>query len=327
MIEIRFNPAELKDATHQKWWEDFRKRSDAARDAVLSKWEEWMEARLADPAIDKFRYKFTEGIWKDLKRWLFEHVFQRKCAYCESTLELDRYLGDAEHYRPKGNVTNKKNRATRVRVVVKLDNGEDIDHPGYFWLAYDWRNLMPACSDCNSGAAKVDQFPAEQCCLMVRLTEQELKELVDVPIQSKKFKDLYYLSPADLDMRERPLLLNPLNPPPNRNPRNHLVFGVAGKVVSKDKSPIGTHTIEVFKLDRPTLEKFRQKEQEKIRLIYYSALFEGDDFEARLKEKLKDYRLGSEPYSAAALDYVRVLMEMQRIATKKLLDEDLVGSG
>ncbi|MEF9674035.1 hypothetical protein QNM99_25505 [Pseudomonas sp. PCH446] len=38
---------------------------------------------------------------------------------------------DVEHYRPKGAVS------------------EDASHPGYWWVAMDWDNLLPSCIDCN----------------------------------------------------------------------------------------------------------------------------------------------------------------------------------
>lgn len=55
-------------------------------------------------------------------------LFHGKCAYCES--ELGDNL-DVEHFRPKGGVTG------------------ELAHPGYWWLAHDWTNLLPSCTPCN----------------------------------------------------------------------------------------------------------------------------------------------------------------------------------
>ncbi len=60
--------------------------------------------------------------------------FYRKCAYCESSLANQH--GDIEHFRPKKEVHDA--------------NGKKIDHPGYYWLGYDWQNLFPSCTRCNS---------------------------------------------------------------------------------------------------------------------------------------------------------------------------------
>jgi uncharacterized protein (TIGR02646 family) len=57
-------------------------------------------------------------------------LFKGKCAYCESKI-LHVAPPDIEHYRPKGAVA------------------EDEKHPGYWWLASDWLNLLLSCLDCN----------------------------------------------------------------------------------------------------------------------------------------------------------------------------------
>lgn len=53
-----------------------------------------------------------------------------KCCFCER-----RLLGDVEHYRPKSGFQQRK--------------GERLSRPGYYWLAYEWRNLFRACGPCN----------------------------------------------------------------------------------------------------------------------------------------------------------------------------------
>jgi uncharacterized protein (TIGR02646 family) len=83
-------------------------------------------------------------------------LFHGKCAYCESSYESTAPV-DVEHFRPKGRVA------------------EDENHPGYWWLAADWDNLLPSCIDCNrrrrqrltgpdgstsdASTGKQDQFP------------------------------------------------------------------------------------------------------------------------------------------------------------------------
>lgn len=57
-------------------------------------------------------------------------LFHGKCAYCESFYASTTPV-DVEHYRPKGAVH------------------EDATHPGYWWLAMEWDNLLPSCIDCN----------------------------------------------------------------------------------------------------------------------------------------------------------------------------------
>lgn len=65
----------------------------------------------------------------DVKQRL-EALFHGKCAYCESLYAAQAPV-DVEHYRPKAKV-----------------DGDDT-HPGYWWVAMDWENLLPSCLDCN----------------------------------------------------------------------------------------------------------------------------------------------------------------------------------
>lgn len=63
-------------------------------------------------------------------------AYKNKCAYCERICKAD-----IEHYRPKKAVT------------------EDDTHPGYYWLCYEWSNLIPSCITCNREGAKHNKFP------------------------------------------------------------------------------------------------------------------------------------------------------------------------
>lgn len=66
-------------------------------------------------------------------RTALEGAFGGKCAYCESDYSGTQPVA-IEHYRPKGGVTI---------------NGK-LTPPGYYWLASEWTNLLPSCTDCNS---------------------------------------------------------------------------------------------------------------------------------------------------------------------------------
>ncbi|MGO1489311.1 MAG: hypothetical protein ACTHWA_12300 [Arachnia sp.] len=66
-------------------------------------------------------------------RAALEEAFGGKCAYCETKYSATQPVA-IEHYRPKGGVT--------------ID-GKRVP-PGYYWLASEWTNLLPSCTDCNS---------------------------------------------------------------------------------------------------------------------------------------------------------------------------------
>ena len=254
-----------------------------------------------------------------MKIWLLENVFHFKCAYCESPLELDRYYGDAEHFRPKGEVTFKDQEGSESCAQCILPDGTSIDHPGYFWLAYHWRNLVPACSFCNSGKGKGTQFPIKKGYLLMKklsateraTLEQELKEEI---FENPEQLGWYIIGPRALDMDEEPLLLNPLNPDPQRTPKKHLRYGLGGDVVAVGDSPLGENSIRVFDLRRDALKRRRQKAQESVRRLYFGVRLDSKteaEERARLNERLKPFREGEEDYSSAALDYLR---EIERLA-------------
>lgn len=79
------------------------------------------------PPTDSFTYKAYK--LQEVKNKLAE-LFHNKCAYCETFYNASAPV-DIEHYRPKGSVS------------------EAPGHPGYWWLAMSWDNLLPSCIDCN----------------------------------------------------------------------------------------------------------------------------------------------------------------------------------
>src|SRR5688572_13150422 len=67
-----------------------------------------------------------------LRNALNQH-YGYKCAYCETFYGASQPVA-VEHYRPKGEVID----------------GDERVRPGYYWLAANWENLLPSCTDCNS---------------------------------------------------------------------------------------------------------------------------------------------------------------------------------
>jgi len=73
-----------------------------------------------------------------------------KCAFCEAKITHVQY-GDVEHLRPKAG----------------FRRGGSLVRPGYYWLAYDWNNLLLACQICNQ-RHKRNAFPLVKGSLRVR---------------------------------------------------------------------------------------------------------------------------------------------------------------
>lgn len=147
------------------------------------------------PASGK-RPAFEFAVYKkdDVKRRL-EALFHGKCAYCESFYASQAPV-DVEHYRPKGAV-------------------EGEDHPGYWWVAMQWENLLPSCLDCNR--RRKQKTPVAVGDLKV-LFEQMLTGKKDAfPIAGQR------AMPEQADLgAERPLLLDPTRDQPSDHLRFHL---------------------------------------------------------------------------------------------------------
>ena len=68
-----------------------------------------------------------------------------KCAFCEARVDHVAH-GDVEHFRPK-----KGYRQTA---------SDSLGLPGYYWLAYEWSNLLFSCQICNQ-RHKGNLFPLQ----------------------------------------------------------------------------------------------------------------------------------------------------------------------
>ncbi|TVU72442.1 hypothetical protein FQP81_15385 [Pseudoalteromonas distincta] len=72
------------------------------------------------------------SLWRAFAKSVKDLSFE-KCWYCES--REARSNMPVDHFRPKGGITN-------------CD-----EHPGYWWLAFDWKNYRYSCTYCNSLAS------------------------------------------------------------------------------------------------------------------------------------------------------------------------------
>lgn len=299
MRHVTFDPATLSGADRQ-WWDAWEKRAAAATVAVIDEWEGGKD-------ID---WDTKSDVWKDLKTWLLPRVFDGKCAYCET--RSPRFSSDAEHFRPKGRVDAWDAAAKKWRAAeVEWPEGKIETHPGYFWLAFHWKNLVPACEKCNSGAGKQNKFPLEpggSHVLIPKLTAKEARAVAASARASTKWPGRYYLDFDDLDVRESRALLHPYFD----NPRDHIRFGRGGIIAAVEGSLKGASSIETFKLDDPNLTVDRQQKQQDAEMAYRARLAQNilgrvnDPFNEAMGA-LQDFQLGKAPYSVAVLDYIELV--------------------
>ncbi|MBR1834918.1 MAG: hypothetical protein IJ785_05390 [Bacteroidales bacterium] len=164
---------------------------------------------------------FNSNIYNhaDVKRSL-KTSHRQKCAYCERYLNGD--FGDIEHFRPKGG-------------HVDATTGE-LREPGYWWLAYDWNNLLLSCSECNR-SHKRNKFP---------LLDENQRNIANKDIS-----------------QEEPLLINPAE----EDPANHIEFNrwvALPKEIDGTEDPRGMTTIDILSLNgrRDLVEKRRRRWEE-----------------------------------------------------------------
>ncbi len=256
MKHISFDPNALVGA-ERDWWSKWVEKAKTARSQILK------EAKAG-----KILH-YDNEVWSELKSWLLDKVFNGKCAYCESKFSGVSSFGAADHYRPKGKVT--------IRVADKQETViyRGRPHPGYYWLAYDWRNILPACPPCNSAKGKGSQFPIAG-------------RYVFDPGKGQ--------DPDALDRIEKPLLLHPCRD----DPGEYIRFGIKGAVAAIDGNARGDQSILVYNLSRDRLRQKRQRAQEDARRAFLFAVESGT-----LKKMLEPYEQGVEEYSVAALDFLR----------------------
>ena len=247
-------------------------------------WQEWRHAcddatRALIQLIESGQKPQIKRLYKDerMKR-IYKSAgapFYGKCAYCESDIDVN-HPGDIEHWRPKGRLTDQDGQPVQV-MNPETDTVEP--HPGYYWLAYQWKNLLFACYDCNQPTkaktpgrtiGKWAQFPVREF-RAVRPGEEE---------------------------QEEPLLINPMD----EDPSDHLEVDETGILIAKTDR--GRSCIDIFGLnDREALVNARRKciEDTKNKLLVIFTVIPRKD-EEYLSQQLSDFKkikMGEVPFSAA----------------------------
>lgn len=202
-------------------------------------------------------------------------AFSFKCAYCESSYGPTQPVA-IEHYRPK----------SRVTVAVRQPDGtvKNVPKPGYYWLASQWENLLPSCTDCNSPRGQL--VPGAD-------KPRTLGKANQFPIASEAKRAT---RPGE-EQHERRLLLHPYYD----SPQEHLRFvndpdsltdgevqpaplGRAGR-----PSPMGKESIEVYALQRRELINARKAMLTRVRLALMDVQDDLDDIAAHgLTEKRQE---------------------------------------
>ena len=206
--------------------------------------------------------------------------FAGKCAYCEEFLKSNQN-GDVEHYRPKGRVTKLDN----SKVTYVLD-GEVADHPGYYWLAYHWRNLLPSCIRCNR---------------VSKVGGRTVGKGTRFPVQD----DEYAVMPGD-ELEERPLLLNPTVD----DPSDHLAFDCETGAIKwqSGRGQVNCEVLGLNEFDRCRERKRRYEDAIMVVSLWFLARLQNQLGPAAAVEKIEEIRHGRSEYTMAgraAIDQIK----------------------
>ena len=158
----------------------------------------------------------------DIVKAALDELFYGKCGYCE--FKLIRTDQNVDHYRPKGRVA------------------EATKHRGYYWLAYEWTNLIPSCSHCNQRRGELAEFPLAR--RFPAAGKLDSFPLVDESMRAQSHLDNLSLEEA--------LLLNPTTD----YPQDHLTFHPDGKIDSITNK--GKESIRILNLNTRKLYKDRR---------------------------------------------------------------------
>lgn len=162
-----------------------------------------------------------------------------KCCFCEADFTANSF-GDVEHFRPKGGYTT-------------TFGNQKLQRPGYYWLAYEWDNLLFSCEVCN---------------------RREKRNYFPVADETKRVKN-HLSNVAD----EEPLLINPTL----SDPEEHISFNQHIPVPLDTK---GVESIRGFGLDRDELNRIRERYFRDVSRSVLLAKFDPDtmseDFRAQL---------------------------------------------
>ena len=207
------------------------------------------------------KFEFKDHIYnaKSVKNALLK-AQHKKCCYCESKFSSTSY-GAVEHFRPKGGVKQKQ--------------GQRQQYPGYYWLAYDWDNLLVSCERCNS-SHKGNLFP--------------------LAVQKRRAR-----SHHDDVTEEQSLFIDPAREEPRRHIRfrGEVPYGITKR---------GRETIQGMGLRRPDLEEARREKLVPLRrlhsLVELSKNSDDQNDIEKARKLLADACLPEAEYSAMARDFL-----------------------
>jgi len=162
---------------------------------------------------DRYSFPFKKRVFKLLQNSVYQN-FNGKCAYCET--KISKRVDNIDHYRPNNGIRSREHYYPDL----------------YWWLTYEWHNLLYVCRECKQ--YKANYFPVEGNRANASNRNTEI---------------------------EYPLLINPCEDDPSQ----HFKLSLKGEF--KGLTDKGIQTIELLKLNRNSLISRRSKAMRKVELL------------------------------------------------------------
>jgi len=203
-----------------------------------SKWNDLKKSVLSE----KNNHKAKSECYRDTTLDSLVVLYSGKCACCERSFGYELQV---DHYRPK---------------KARQYKNKTYNHSGYYWLTYEWSNLIPLCSSCNQ--SKSNYFPLKN---------------KSKRVSSHTHKDAY--NPKQLYSLEQPLLINPEI---ELYPEKYFKYLPNGKVEGRAEE--GKEMVKLYKLNSRTKIRERRIVIEHFRKNIRSAINEYLDSNNKEKE-------------------------------------------
>ena len=199
-------------------------------------------------------FEFNSDVYghKEIKNSLINAQFD-KCCFCEAKITHISY-GDVEHFRPKAGYCQ--------------DESDGIQPPGYYWLAYDWDNLLLSCQLCN---------------------QRFKKNLFHWKTQTLRAKNHHHQIENEI-----PVFINPVHEDPQEHIgfREEMPFGITER---------GKISIKALGLDRDKLNEERRRLFTRLKVLVTISRFpdlHSDRERQLLREHLASSIQSDQPYSS-----------------------------
>lgn len=235
-------------------------------------WKKWCEeCEEAQKSLNESHecgqpIEIVEKLYRKQKDFYFSlnGPFHGKCVYCETQVKADQ-PGDLDHFRPKKEVKN-----SGEIVIIVDEHGKERNHPGYYWLTYDFWNLLPSCEGCNR-SNKRNEFPV---------------------------REFRAYKPGD-EKKEKAMLLNPVR---DKDLEKHFRIDKTGTFIGLTER--GKVTCDILDLNRPALAQNRSEAYILGKNVAYwlivTALFKNHSMiDKENQQTIEKFKTGKAQYCAA----------------------------